>query len=209
MARPTKDQIQGNPDFLRDWADFQRDYKGSGPILLPVSVNMVDGIIVRNRIKAGDLALQREKLLNDFEAHCSNLPGRIGGAYTLCDFKHIMDEYIKWFESDDKQNPFKPSPLDLRITRPVWILFHADNDHWTFSEHRQFSVENDRDDHMRNCVKICTLDNNNMFLMENRWRIAPLRMKYNLHVTITQEENGETLYTDIIIDPGLDNDHPP
>lgn len=216
MARPTKQQITGDPEFLRSWADFQREYKGPGPVLLPVSIGIVDGRIDRHRMKSDDLALRRDALLNDFEDHFTNLPEHVPNEYSPSEFMNALDTYIKWFESDEKENPLRPSPLDLRITRPVWILFHAHQDEWTFSKDRQFSVGNDRDDHMRNCVKICTLDNNNMFLMENRWRMVPLLMKYNLHVTITQNkdpvcvgEDCEKLYTDIIIDPGMNNQFPP
>jgi hypothetical protein len=219
MARPTKDKIKGSSDFLREWADFQREYDEIGPVLLPVSIGITDGIIDRHRMKSDDVAIRREALLREFEAHFSESEKQIGGAYSPAEFEKALDTYIKWFEGDEKESTdfaLKPSPLDLRITRPVWIMFHAKHEAWKFSEHRQFSIENDRDDHRRNCVKICTLDDNNIFLMENRWRIVPLVMKYNLHVTITQNkapdckgEKCEKLFTDIIIDPGMSNQFPP
>ena len=216
----TETHTEGNSEFLKNWKNFQRHFKGAGSILLPISFDIKDGKIVRNRITAKELSSLRTELINDFEAHYKTVNDEIAEDYSVSEFKTMLDEYIKWFEGggtsnitegsiDDSQKTTRKNPLDLTIERPVWILFHTANKHWTFSEHRQFSVENDRNDHSRNCVKICTLMKNKMFLMKNRWRVAPLVMKYNLHVTITQQENGKDLYTDIIIDPGMNNDLPP
>lgn len=205
MNKPTKGNLRANAEYLKEWDDFQRDHDGSGPILLPISVGIKDGKIARDRIKSDEIAAMRDALVEEFTAHCDNPGGYLDGAYDAEGFQRMLDDYITAFAADGSQGPRPPSPLDFKINRPVWFLFQLPQDNWAFTDHTQYSVENDRDDFLRNFEKVCTLDNSNILLLANHCRSNPEGMKYNLHITITQQEDGKTLRTDIIIDPDLDN----
>ena len=207
MARPiNKGGIEPNQDYLKEWDEYQRKSPSKKPILLPIAVSIEDGVLTRERIKSTDIAKKREDLLTEFKAHCKDPKGYLEDRYDVPDFQTMLDEYIAFFINDSIQGAIPPGPLDLRVNRPIWILFYLPRDNWQFSEDRQFSTENDRDDFARNFEKITTFDNNNWLLLANHCRSSPENLKYNLHVTITQEENGKTLKTPIIIDPGSRND---
>lgn len=206
MARPGKGGIRANAEYLKEWDEFQRTHPSQKPILLPLTVSIEDGIIARDRIKSGDIAKMRDSLLADFKDHCHNPEGYLENRYCPADFETMLDDYIEAFESDNKEGPRPPSPLDFKMNRPVWILFLLPRKNWKFTKARQFSVENDRDDFARNYEKITTLDKNNILLLANHCRSSPKNLKYNLHVTISQKQDGKLVHTDIIIDPGTDND---
>lgn len=207
MARPTsKETIEPNQDYLRKWDEYQRESTSKIPILLPISVSIEDGIIERKRILSTDIQAIRGDLVTEFTAHCKHPNGELENKYSVADFEAILDDYESFFINDKDQSAVPPpGPLDLKINRPVWLMFHLPRVNWQFSADRQFSVENDRDDFGRNFEKITTLDNNNVLILANHCRSSPPGLKYNLHVTISQNEGGRTLKTPIIIDPGSDN----
>jgi hypothetical protein len=205
MGRPTKIGIRANAEYLKSWDIFHDNHKSKFPILLPLNVSIEDGIIARDRIKSGDLAKMRDELLADFKEHCHNPDGYLEGKYNPNHFKKMLDDYIKFFVSDNQESAVPPNPLDLSMNRPVWILFRLPRKNWKFTKRRQFSTENDRDDFARNFEKITTLDNRNILLLANHCRSSPKNLKYNLHVTISQRQDGKRVYTDIIIDPGSTN----
>jgi len=205
MKRPSKGDIRPNEDYLKEWNEFQRTHHSKVPVLLPISISIEDGIIARDRIKSDDMAEFRPALLKEFKAHCVDSDTSTGGAYGPADFETMLDEYIDAFSKDSDQGPRPPSPLDFDIRREVWFLFHLPRKNWTFSKSIQYSMENDRDDFMRNCEKVCTFANNDFLLLANHCRSQPKGLKYNLHVTISQKERRKTLRTDIIIDPGMNN----
>lgn len=207
MPRPrNKAAMKPNQDYLKDWDEYQRTSKSKDPILLPISVDIADGIIKRHRIKSMDIAAIRSQLMTEFEAHCENPNGYLEDRYCARDFETMLDEYIDFFVNDTVQGSIPPGPLDLKINRPVWLLYYLPRKNWKFTKERQFSTENDRDDFARNFEKITTFDKNNYLLLANYCRSSPKGLKFNLHVTISQKENGRTLKTPIIIDPGSDND---
>jgi len=205
MGRPTKGGIKANPQYLKEWDVFQKENPSKRPILLPLSISIEDGIIARDRIRSGDIADMRDRLLADFHEHCENPDGYLENRYCRADFEKMLDDYIEAFLSDNDQGPRPPSPLDFQMNRPVWILFLLPRKNWKFTKTRQFSTENDRDDFARNFEKIATLDNRNILLLANHCRSSPKNLKYNLHVTISQKQDGKIVHTDIIIDPGTDN----
>lgn len=208
MARPAKVALRANPDYLKEWDEYQISHKSKVPLLLPISISIEDGIIARDRVKSPDIEKWRKGFLKEFKSHCKSAGKHLGGAYSYETFETMLDEYIEAFASDADQGPRPPSPLDFKINRPVWFLFHLPRENWTFTEARQYSMEHDRDDHLRNCEKVCTFDDRNFLLLSNNCRSSPEGLKYNLHVTIAQKERRKTLYTDIIIDPGMDNTPP-
>ena len=206
MARPSKRKIKANANYLRSWDDYQNTHESKVPLLLPISINIKKGIIDRKRITSTKIAESRAAYLKEFKAHCDEYEKHLRGAYTYETLETMLDEYIRAFNDDSKQSSLRPGPLDLVIKRPVWILFDLPRKNWAFSPHRQFSMENDRDDFMRNCTKVCTLDNNNVLLLSNSCQSAPKDLEYNLHVSIEQKMGRKKGYTDIIIDPGMSND---
>lgn len=206
MPRPVnKGGIQPNFDYLKKWDEYQRVSKRKLPILLPISVDIKKGIIDRHRIKSDEIAAMRTDLMMEFKGHCQNPNGYLEDKYHAQQFEEMLDDYIKFFTDDTKQGAVPPGPLDLNISRPVWILYVLPRKNWKFTKDRQFSVENDRDDFGRNFEKITTFRKNSMLLLANHCRSNPKGLKFNLHVTISQKENGRTLKTPIIIDPGSDN----
>ncbi|MEP4053486.1 MAG: hypothetical protein ABJN22_14695 [Litorimonas sp.] len=205
MARPTKGKIKPNQKYLKEWDVFQRDHPSKKPILLPLTVSIEDGVIARDRIKSGDIAKMRDRLMKDFCKHCDNPGGYLEDRYCARDFETMLDDYIKFFEDDNNQGPRPASPLDFNINRPVWMLFQLPRENWKFSEGQQFSTENDHDDFGRNFEKITTLHDNDILVLANHCRSKPDNLKFNLHVTISQKENGKILQTPIIIDPGSSN----
>lgn len=205
MPRPTRGEIRPNHDYLKEWDEYQSESKSKDPILLPISVDIADGIIKRHRIPSMDIAEMRDALLSEFAAHCDKPNGYLEGRYECHHLQVMLDEYIDYFSDDANQGAVPPSPLDLQINRPVWILYVLPRKNWKFTKDRQFSTENDRDDFGRNFEKITTFEKNNMLLLANHCRSNPKGLKFNLHVTIIQRENGRTLKTPIIIDPGSSN----
>jgi hypothetical protein len=206
MARPDKDDIKANAEYLKEWDDYQRIHDSKKPILLPISVSIEDGIIARDRIKQAVIAKWRDALLEEFDHHCKNPNGYLEDDYCTDDFQIMLDDYINFFKSDGSQGPRPPSPLDFEINRPIWFLFYLPRGNWKFTDAIQFSTENDRDDFGRNFQKITTLQDSNILLLANHCRSSPVDLKYNLHVTIAQDQDGKIVHTDIIIDPGTNND---
>jgi len=55
-------QNSGNQQFLREWDQYQdqwlnsEDYNARQPILLPITVDIDEGVIARDRIKAARIA---------------------------------------------------------------------------------------------------------------------------------------------------------
>ena len=206
MKKPSKDDIFVNQKYLKSWDIFQEEHPSKGPILLPISLSIEDGKIERKRIKAGRIAKMKPKLLEDFESHCKMMHDFVPGCYHKDDFETMLDDYIQAFDSDNNQSDMPPSPLDFKIKRPVWFMFKLKRENWFFSRYRQYSMENDRDDMGRNVEKICTLDDGHILLLANHYRTGAPGLKYNLHVTIAQMVGKDAKFTDIIIDPGMDND---
>lgn len=206
MPRPSKPNINADDAYLKEWDEFQKTHHSQVPILLPVSISIEDGIIARDRIKSDDIAKYRKGFLKEFKSHCDVMEKHLGGAYSYETLETMLDEYIEAFKSDSNEGPRPPSPLDFKINRPVWFLFHLPRNNWTFTKARQYSMENDRDDHMRNCEKVCTFEDRKFLLLSNSYRSRSTGLKYNLHVTINQKEGRKKLSTDIIIDPGMNND---
>lgn len=205
MKRPIKGNVRANANYLKEWDEFQKKHPSKFPILLPLAVSMEKGIIVRNRIKSGDIAKMRDSLLTEFKEHCHNPNGYLEDKYNPGHFQTMLDDYIKAFASDNNEAPRPPTPLDFVMNRPVWILFQLPQRNWKFSKERQFSTENDRDDFARNFEKIATFDKRNMLLLANHCRSSPKDLKYSLHVTISQKQDAKRVRTDIIIDPGTTN----
>jgi len=205
MARPTKGKIKPNQSYLKSWDEFEKTHETDGPaVLLPISVSIEDGILRRDRISSGNIAEMKDSMMADFAKHCKKVR-HVPGVYCAADFERMLDEYIEAFDSDNNQGPLPPTPLDLVFNRPTWMLFHLPRDNWTFTEDRQYSVENDFDDVLRNVSKICVLNKGRSLLLANAFVSGSKKFKFNLHVTIHQIIDGVKMETPIIIDPGGDN----
>lgn len=192
-----------NQSYLRDWDEFAESrQEQANPILLPISVDInEDGEISRERMRAPDVkSLYIRNWEKDIPSYIFDHPDRFGDAHK------VFREYIDYFaDIDGAQGPGIPSPLDLAIKQPTWMLFYLPRKNWKFTVNRQYSVENDRDDLLRNFSKVCTMDDMNVLILSNSCLSSPKRLKFNLHVTVFQEVEGRHLETDIIIDPGTQN----
>lgn len=191
-----------NQEYLKSWDDFANTRKDGDrfPILLPINIDIVDGKLVRERMKAP----QVKRLYADC---CGEVPD-----YMKAHPRHftnpdkVFREYVKFFaKQDGVEGPEDPTPLDVQFNRPTWLLYNLPRRNWKFSKDAQYSTVNDPDDQSRNFEKICTLDKMNCLLLSNRHRSNPKGLKFNLHVTINQRENGVLCKTPIIIDPGGGN----
>ena len=201
----TKDNIHAN---VKTWEDYQEDRLKKNhdlPILLPVYVGMnEEAEIIRNRIKAN--------LLGDPSDSCSIIAKAIENSPKhLHEFlKKVHKDYDEFFNQDKNQSAFPASPLDFDIKMPVLFMFYLSNDNWSFTGVRQFSTDNDV---LGNPTvkQINSFDSMSGILVENNNK-AGKRIKYNLHVTISQyvksreRQEAELMTTDIIIDPGMDTD---
>lgn len=215
MARPKKGELKVNGDYKKDWYDYEddrmyiKDRHGNNtqerdytPILMPILI----GITPEGEFKPTLLKVSRVKALS--RKLKTTLPSYMfNRKLTKYDPAAIFKDYIDYFDGPESKQGARPdSPLDLKVRKPVWTLFDLKPDSWTFSEGLQFSTENDPDTMHRNFVKIATMDDSNVLLVSNRRRCAPDDLKFNLHVTITQEgDDCGLLKTPIIIDPGQDN----
>lgn len=196
---PKKSALKPNQKYLKDWDDYLAARPGKTPILLPIAVDIEDGEIVRNRIKAGDV----EKVISRCK---KELPKYLSDKLiNPHDTSSIFEDYIEYFKDIDGAQGPVATPLDLSTPKAVWVLFYLPRENWKFSKDRQYSTENDRDDLLRNFEKICTLDDRNYLLLANNCRSNPKGLKFNLHVTISQMIDGIAMETPIIIDPGSDN----
>jgi len=209
MPRPTsKGDIKPDSNYLKDWEEYQasrkppKDFIGHiTPILLPVIIGInKDGEFTRERMEKSDVARLAKNIKSDLPDYMFN------DKLTRFAPENIFQDYIEFFHSDGSQGPRPPTPLDLKVSMPVWMLFYLKPKSWTFSEGRQYSTENDRDDWCKNFEKIATMDGGKALLLSNRRRCAPDDLKFNLHVTITQTIGGKVMKTPIIIDPDSDND---
>jgi len=190
------------------WQNYQKDRlkKGNhpGPLLLPVFVGIdQNGEIVRNRIKAN--------LLGDPSDGNSLIAKAIESspAYQHERLKELHKDYVDFFGQDFKQGGFPASPLDFYIKMPVVFMFVLSNQNWTFTGDKQFSTDNDSQANPT-VKQICSFGGMRGILIENNCK-SKERVKYNLHVTISQyvktpqQKDAELMTTDIIIDPGMDN----
>jgi len=199
-----KTEITAN---VKTWQDYQKaslDNKHPGPILLPVFVGINEKAeIVKKRIKAN--------LLGDPSDSSSLIAKAIESSpvFQHDRLKEIHKDYSKFFSQDFKQGGFPASPLDFHIKMPVVFMFVLSNQNWTFTGDKQFSTDNDSQANPT-VKQICAFGGMRGILLENNGR-AKERIKYNLHVTISQyvnvpqQQDAELMTTDIIIDPGMNN----
>lgn len=199
MPRPKKRNLKPNQAYLKNWDEYQKDRPGKTPILMPVAIDIDKGEIVRNRIKAGDIAALKPRLKRDLASYMFRKD--VNPFHP----EAIFDDYIKYFKDMDAAQGPVPTPLDIEISKPVWMLYYLPRKNWKFTKDRQYSTENDPDDITRNFEKIGTLNNRNYLLISNRCRSQPSNLKFNLHVTISQKMDGVKMETPIIIDPRSDH----
>jgi len=226
MPKLTRGNIKANQAYLKKWEDYQdnwvdsKEFTTDRPILLPITVDIRDGIMHRTRVKTPQL-----QTIMDNAPRLAVHP-KIAVA---------VDSYKDFFDSHDRsQSGTPPTPLDFSVRCPVVHVFHLPRENWTFTDHTQYSVDN--------IPELCaptdlfevlgvSRDRHTLFLLNNNWTpdqrfvdrmvaetpkdkranmilpvLGKFRMKYNLHVSIAQEIDGTQMRTDIIIDPGSDND---
>lgn len=192
-----------NPEWFKSWDDFANSRSESAsrhPVLMPINLDIVDGKLVRTRMKAPDVKKLFAKCRVDFPDYMSKAPKLFD------DPDKIFKEYVKYFQKQDGvESPGNETALDLHCVQPTWMLFNLPRRGWKFSRDVQYTCSNDPDCQLRNFEKICTLDKMNCLILSNRCRSNPKGLKFNLHLTMSQRENGKTYKTPIIIDPPVNN----
>lgn len=187
--------------FMKDWDDFANTRKAKHPILMPINIDIVDGKLVRTRMKAPDVKKLYAKCRDEFPSYMQTAPKLFD------DPSKIFKEYVNYFQAKDGvEGPGNETAMDLHCIHPTWMLLNLPRRNWKFSRNVQYTCSNDLDCQLRNFEKICTLDKMNCLILSNRCRSKPKGLKFNLHVTISQRENGKTYKTPIIIDPPVLND---
>ena len=207
MSRFKRSEIAANQDYLKEWDDYQVDFlngedfdpKNSDEraLLLPISVDIDDGVIKRHRIQTPQLTTLWDKaksLIND-------------------DSAWAYKSYMTFFEPIDGQQSGAPStPLDFDLNSRVYMMCHLPRANWTFTDHTQFSVDNIPKGHLKDAFEVVGIfDEGHGLLVHNKnWQKPGKKTflaKYNLHVSIHQSEKNNKgkevdMRTDIIIDPG-------
>lgn len=205
----TKSDIKANQNYLRTWDKYRLEWMNTDeyaqgstkPLLLPINVNIAGGIMQRSRIKTPQLR---------------TIMGNAGPVGNEARVAEAVHGYYKFFDAQDTtQSGTPPSPLDFNISCPVIHLFHLPRENWKFTDHTQFSVDNVPPGIKKNKLFeiLGVVDNGRGLMVANHnWRKkgnTPFAMKFNLHVSILQENDGQEMRTDIIIDPIGNSDSGP
>jgi len=206
MPKFKRGDISANQDYLKSWDEYQlkavkENQHRSIPLLLPISVDIVDGCISRDRIKANII----QDIWKTYKSELPKFLFKEENRWGVPDPKVIFENYIAGFPQDFAQSGLPPSPLDIHIEHPTWLLFHLPRENWTFCKGCQYSVANDSDDMSRNFEKVAMFGDRKFLILSNRHRSNPENLKFNLHVNIHQIQDGKDMWTDIIIDPGVGN----
>ena len=205
MSRFKRSEIAANQKYLKDWDDYQVDFlngeyfdpkkSDERTLLLPISVDIDDGIVKRHRIQTPQLTSlwdKAEKLVDK-------------------DSAWAFESYMKFFKPIDDQQSGSPStPLDFNLNSRVYMIFHLPRANWTFTDHTQFSIDNISEGHIKKAFEVIgTFNDGHSLLVHNKnWQPKgkkTFKAKYNLHVSIHQVEDNKDMWTDIIIDPGMNN----
>ena len=192
----------GNQQFLREWDQYQdhwlasAEYSERQPILLPITVDIDEGVIARDRLKASKIT--------PLQPMMQGINGSIDNA---------VDAYLDYFDSIDNARSFAesstlPTPLDLQIKTRVFHVFYLPRKNWTFTDSIQFSVSNMNQADFGSAFKVMGTfdDGHGLIVLNKNWEPKdrnPITAKYNLHVSIAQVIDGQNMNTDIIIDPGV------
>ena len=195
----------GNQQFLREWDQYQdqwlasAEYSERQPILLPISVDIDEGVIARDRLKASKI--------DDLKPEMNKFGKNVRDA---------IDLYLDYFNRVDNVRSFAesstlPTPLDLQIKTRVFHVFYLPRKNWTFTDSIQFSVSNMNQADFGSAFKVMGTfdDGHGLIVLNKNWQPKdrdPITAKYNLHVSIAQVIDGQNMNTDIIIDPGVGND---
>jgi len=202
--RPRKGELSS--DTEKTLSDFQNSTALGTPVLLPIMVDIDGGIIKRRRLKAAEARALLADNKKELVAHCKLFGKHVPGYRTFKDFEGLFAGYDSFFSKDDDQGMYLDSPLNIHICRPSIVVFVLARDNWTFTEKHQITFHYDRDDLARNFFKVCTLAGRKVLMVENKFLSRHDSMSYDLHVTVEQMDGETVQKTDIIIDPGMDND---
>ncbi len=197
-----------NYAYLKKWDDYvaeitadeNKKNTSTRTLLLPINIDIIDGKFLPTRMTAGQVNHVRQNFISEIPAYVQS------EKHLFPNPEKMFKDYISYFKPvDGSEGPMSPTPLDLKVERPVWMMFNLPRKNWKFTKDRQYSTSGDADDQTRNIESVCTMDNKNILIVSNRCRCNPKKLKFNLHVTINQTMNGIRMKTPIIIDPGIGN----
>jgi len=201
MSKAQNQLTKGNLPYLKTWDKYSDSVKNKRKtLLLPIKIDMVDGKFVRERMHAKKVKELFSKGRKSISKDWFNNPK------LLPDPQKAVDHYISYFRSELSEsadfNP--PSPLDIKVKRPVFLLYTFERDLWRFSDPVAYRVHNDMDDHTRNFFNVARMDDGRGLMLLNRHYCNPKGLKFDLCVDIKQKKYGRSV-TPIIIDPGTNN----
>lgn len=203
MPKFRRGDIKANQKYLKKWDAYQLDwlnsdeYSDEQPLLLPISVDIRGGEMKRHRVKTPELKTLIKTMSFKDEA-----------------LKTALGSYVDYFASIDEQQSGAPAtPLDFNISCCVYHLFYLPRENWRFTRKTQFSVSNVTSKQADEAFDVVGTfaDGRGLVVLNKNWKpedVENFSAKYNLHVSIYQDVDGQEMRTDIIIDPLMDPDFP-
>jgi len=204
MPKFRRGDIKANQEYLKKWDKYQLDwlncddYSDEQPLLLPITVDIKGGVMKRHRVKTPVL----KNLIKTMSFEDDKL-------------KTALGSYVDYFAPIDEQQSGAPAtPLDFNISCCVYHLFYLPRENWRFTRETQFSVSNLSEKEAKEAFDVVGTfaDGQGLIVLNNNWQPKDADnfiAKYNLHVGIYQDIDGNEVRTDIIIDPGMGNDGGP
>ncbi len=232
MPKITRGEITANQNYLRKWDHYQLDWMNSKefqsgskkPLLLPINVDIKGGNVHRTRIKVPQL----ETIVNA----ATQLTGMAGVSDAVQSYIDFFGDHDR-NQSGTPPTPLDfaincPVVHVFHLPRENWTF----TDHTQYSVDNVPALCGSKEG-PNDLFEILgtSPDGHSLFVMNHNWapdnafvqrlvaattkeeastavlpEIGKFRMKYNLHVSITQTTQGEQMCTDIIIDPGSNSD---
>ena len=108
-------------EFMKDWDNFANSRAESAtrhPILMPINIDIVDGKLVRSRMKAPQVKKLYAKCRGDFPKYMKDAPKLFDNP------DKIFKEYVKYFQTQDGvEGPGTETALDLHC---ICLLYTSD-----------------------------------------------------------------------------------
>jgi len=201
MSAVKNEKTGGNQRYLKDWDEYSDSVADKRQtLLLPITFGFNSkGGIIRERMTAPDVKALYAKGRKDIPKDMFKYPDLLPNP------DDVVKHYLKHFNNDKNENFTKPTPLDIRVKRPVLLLFGFYHDKWRFTEKAAYRMHNDAQDHTQNYYKVATLHARRGLMLHNRHYSDPAGMKLDLCVDVNQTIRRRKYTTPIIIDPGLGN----
>lgn len=206
MSKTKNQPPSGNQPYLNSWDNYSNSVRNTRrPLLLPITFGIDNGKIFRERMKAPEVKKLYSKGRKDIPKDWFKFPKLLPNP------DEVVKHYLHYFRNDKNESSLLPeTPLDIRVKRPVLLLFNFYHDNWRFTKDEPYRTHNDETDHRRNFVHVATMRDDKGrpergLMLLNRHYCNPKGLKFDLCVEVNQTVNRRPMKTPIIIDPGTNN----